>query len=68
MKKNMVVLHPPVLPSWGQMVPSSPPPAYGDINFDPDRLPLAQKKATANTDLDNEAISLLPEIFPSSKR
>ena len=67
MKKNTGTGYPPVLPSWGSMVPSSPPAAYGDVDFDPHR-PLSPKPATQNTDLDDEAISLLPEIFPSSKR
>lgn len=55
-------LYPPVLPSWGSMMPSSPPSEYGNIRFDPDRL-AAPRAIVENTELDEQAICFLSRIF-----
>jgi hypothetical protein len=61
-------LYPPVLPPWGAMFPSVPPRGYGDISYDPAHKaepdPHAQDELTS---LDDEALALLPSIFPSRR-
>lgn len=60
--KKRANLYPPVLPSWGAMVPSSPPSDYGNISFAPDRI-LSERVVTDDTTHDEQALAGLRQIF-----
>jgi len=70
MKKVVVEiepLYPPVVPSWGAMLPAVPPAGYGDIAFEP--YSAADDQANTlegESNLDRDALSLRRKVFPSS--
>lgn len=69
-KEESVSVDPPVLPSWGSMLPPVPSAGYGDMSFDCEESvgePAARPKR-ALTDLDREAINLLPSLLPTKSR
>jgi hypothetical protein len=62
-------LFPPVLPSWGAMLPSVPPAGYGDVSFDP-----AEPGESGSgrphrelTERDREMLARLPKILPTKR-
>jgi hypothetical protein len=60
-------LHPPVLPSWGSMLPPSPPSGYGNIEFRKIDVSAVASDGP-QTDLDEKALAELSEIFRRDKR
>jgi len=62
-------LYPPVVPSWGGMLPAVPPAGYGDIAFEPSS-PIDGQDDAADIEsrLDRDALSLRRKVFPSSPR
>lgn len=70
MKKIVVEkepLYPPVVPSWGAMLPAVPPAGYGDIAFEPYSPIDDQANALEGVSrLDSDALSLRRKVFPSS--
>lgn len=60
-------LYPPVLPSWGAMLPAVPPAGYGDIAFEPCSPTDDQAhEVESESRLDRDALSLRRKVFPSS--
>ncbi len=61
-------LYPPVLPSWGSMLPPSPPSGYGNISFRKIDNVSAVVSDEPQTELDENALAELNEIFRRDKR
>jgi hypothetical protein len=61
-------LFPPVLPSWGGMLPNVPSAGYGDVSFDPGDsggdAPLPSRQLTER---DREMIDRLPKILSTKQ-
>lgn len=56
-------LYPPVLPSWGSMLPSSPPSnGYSNVRFDP-LLEAPESNDGIHATFDEQAIGFLKRIF-----
>jgi hypothetical protein len=61
-------LYPPVLPSWGSMLPATPPSGYGDVRFEPAEEGVPSNPPSAPTALDRRARTLLSKLLPTSAR
>lgn len=59
--------YPPVLPSWGSMMSSSPPTGYGNIRFAPDGQP-SERTAAEDPVRDERALGFLARMFQRRRR